>query len=294
MSSVVLFQAIVVGLLTGGIYGLFAVGLSLILGIANIMTFVHGDFLMIAMYITMGFVNASGLDPYLGVVAVVPVMALLAYITYRFVPAVSRIIRFHQMKQMLYMLGFSYFLQNLILMLFGAKYHSLRTETAKLSMTISDVFISAPRLIAGIVSVALTILLMWVLKNTDLGRSIRAASQDRDAAAMMGIDPNRTYMLAWVLGLGLLGFAAPLFASIFSFYPLVGNHYLMIGFMCVVLGGLGNVMGALIGGLVMGVALELGNLFLPGSSGPILPFAIFVAVLIVKPEGLFGESIRSK
>ena len=133
---------------------------------------------------------------------------------------------------------------------------------------------------------------MFLLKKTDLGRSIRAVTQDRDAAAMMGINVNRAYMLAWVIGLGMLGVAGPMLASIFSFYPLIGNYWLMIGFMCVVMGGLGNIMGALISGFIMGIAFELGNAFFPGSTGPILPFMLFVIVLLFKPEGLFGEAIR--
>ena len=290
--EIVVIQAVVVGLLMGGILALVAVGLSLILGVANIMTFVHGDYLMIAMYTTFGFVIATGLDPYWAVFVAVPGTFLLAILTYRYIPAVGRIVDKVAMSQMLYMLGFSYFLQNLALMLFSAKYRTLSTAATQLNTRVGEIFISGPRLIAGTVSIALTLGLLWFLRNTDTGRSIRAAAQDRDAAAMMGINVPRTYMLAWALGIGLLGFAGPLLAPIFSFYPTVGNYYLMLGFMVVVLGGLGNVQGALVGGLIMGVALELGNVFMPGSSGPILPFLIFVSVLLFKPEGLFGEALR--
>lgn len=293
MTTALLMQALVVGLFIGGIYGLFAVGLSLILGIANIMTFVHGDFLMIGMYLTLGAVTLTGADPYIGMLLVIPAMALLAFITYKYLPAIGKIIKFSQMKQMLYMLGFSYLLQNLVLMLMGARHRITSTVMSDFNFFVGDVFFAMPRLIAGVASVLLTLALMWVLKNTDLGRSIRAASQDRDAATMMGINVNKTYLVAWVIGIASLGFAGPMLSSIFSFYPIVGNYYLMIGFMCVVMGGLGNVMGALVGGVIMGIALELGNIFLPGSSGPILPFMVFVAVLLFKPEGLFGESIRS-
>ncbi len=293
MSTTLFMQALVVGLLIGGIYGLFAVGLSLILGIANIMTFVHGDFLMIAMYLTFGAVLLTGQDPYVGMLLVLPAMLLLAFITYKYLPGIGKIIKFPQMKQMLYMLGFSYLLQNLVLMIMGARHTIIPTVMSQHNFFVGDVFVSMPRLIAGISSVILTLVLMWVLKNTDLGRSIRAASQDRDAATMMGINANKTYMLAWIIGIGSLGFAGPMLSSVFSFYPIVGNYYLMLGFMCVVMGGLGNVMGALVGGVIMGVALEFGNILLPGSSGPILPFMIFVLLLLFKPEGIFGESIRS-
>lgn len=293
MTISLLMQAIVVGVLIGGIYGLFAVGLSLILGIANIMTFVHGDFLMIAMYLTFGAVALTGSDPYVGMLLVVPTVIFLAFVTYKYLPAIGKIIKFSQMKQMLYMLGFSYLLQNLVLMLMGARHRIIPTVMSDFNFFVGDVFVAMPRLIAGIASVLLTLALMWVLKYTDLGRSIRAASMDRDAATMMGINVNKTYLVAWVIGIGSLGFAGPMLSSIFSFHPIVGNYYLMIGFMCVVMGGLGNVLGALVGGVIMGVALELGNIFLPGSSGPILPFMVFVLILLFKPEGLFGESVRS-
>jgi len=289
-----LLQAIVVGLLTGGIYALFAVGLSLILGVADIMTFVHGDFLMIAMYLTLAAVVATGAEPYVGIILVVPGMAMLAYFSFKYLPAVTKITAFPHMRQMLYMLGFSYLLQNLILMFVGARHQIISTSLTKYNFFVGDVFVSMPRLLAGVVSVILTITLMWVIKYTDLGRIIRAASQDREAASLMGINVDKTYMLTWIIGIGSLGFAGPLLAPIFAFYPIVGNYYLMIGFMCVVMGGLGNIGGALIGGIIMGVALELGNVFLPGSSGPILPFLVFVGVLVFKPEGIFGKPIRSK
>ncbi|MEN4013480.1 MAG: branched-chain amino acid ABC transporter permease [Chloroflexota bacterium] len=291
--SNLLLQAIVVGLLTGGIYGLFAVGLSLILGVANIMTFVHGDFLMIAMYLTLAAVALTSADPYIGILLVVPGMVLLAYMSFKYVPAVTKITKFPQMNQMLYMLGFSYLIQNVVLMFLGARHQIIQTAMTEYNFFLGDVFVSMPRLIAGVTSVILTLLLMWVIKNTDLGRTIRAASQDREAASMMGINVDRTYMLAWIIGIGSLGFAGPMLSSIFSFHPIIGNYYLMIGFMCVVMGGLGNIGGALIGGVIMGVALELGNVFLPGSSGPILPFLVFVVVLIFRPEGIFGKPIRS-
>ena len=228
--EIVILQAVVVGVLMGGIYGLFSVGLSLILGVAGIMHFVHGDFLMIAMYLTLGFSLLTGLDPYVTTVFVLPSTCLLAFLTYQYLPAVKRIIALSGMKQMLFMLGFSYFLQNLVLVFVGSDHLTVKTVASKLDVTAGDIFISATRFIAGVASVLLTLGLMFLLNKTDLGRSIRAVTQDRDAAAMMGINVNRAYMLAWVIGLGMLGVAGPMLASIFSFYPLIGNYWLMIGF----------------------------------------------------------------
>jgi branched-chain amino acid transport system permease protein len=109
---------------------------------------------------------------------------------------------------------------------------------------------------------------------------------------MMGINPTRTYLIVWIMGISSLGVAGPMLSSIFTFHPMVATSWQMIAFMSVVLGGLGNVLAALVGGVIMSVAMELGNAFLPGSLGPVLPFLIFVIVLLVKPEGLFGESAR--
>lgn len=288
----VIMQALVVGVLMGGVYGVLAVGLSLILGVAGIMHFVHGDFLMIAMYLTLLAVTLTGVDPYVAIIIVVPAILFLAFISYQYLPAVRKIVEMPQMKQMLFMLGFSYFLQNAVLLLFGSNFHSLPTAVTKFNITIGDIFFSSKHFLAGVASVILTMVLIFILNKTDLGRSIRAASQDRDAASMMGINVNRTFMLTWMLGLGMLGFAGPMLTPILTFHPLIGNYWLMLGFMSVVLGGMGNMWGALIGGFIMAISFELGNAFFPGSLGSVLPFLIFVTVLLIKPEGLFGESLR--
>ena len=288
----VILQAIISGLMMGGVYGMLAVGMSLVLGVAGISQLVHGDMLMLAMYFTLAVVTVLGLDPYLAILVVFPMMLLFGVFTFKFFPRVQKIVNLTGMKQMLFMLGFSYFLQNSVLAVVGSTNYTLSSVVTKYDTNFMNIYFSSTRFLSGIVSIVFMLILVWVINKTDLGRSIQAASQDKDAAAMMGINPNRAYMIAWVIGVGSLGVAAPMLTSIYTFHPYVAVFWQMIAFMSVVLGGLGNIFAALVGGVIMSVALEMGNVFLPGSLAPAVPFIIFVIVLLIKPEGIFGEATR--
>lgn len=290
--SLVILQAVISGLMMGGVYGLLAVGMSLILGVANITQLVHGDLLMVAMYFTLGIVTITGIDPYLSILGVFPLMIILAYFTFKIFPRIQKICELDGMKQMLFMLGFSYFLQNIVLVVVGSKNYTLTSAVTQFDTTIWNVYFSSSRFLAGVVSIIFMLILVYIINKTDLGRSIQAASQDKNAAAMMGINPNKAYMIAWIIGVGSLGIAAPMLTSIYTFHPMVAPFWQMFAFMSVVLGGLGNIFAALVGGVVMSLAMELGNAFLPGSLAQIVPFIIFVLILLIKPEGIFGESTR--
>lgn len=290
--ATVVIQAIITGLMMGGVYGLLAVGMSLIIGVANIMQLCHGDMLMIAMYITLGIVTISGVDPYISIVAVLPLMMIVAVVTFKFFPKISGIIKLTSMKQMLFMLGFSYFLQNIVLMVVGSQYYTLSSNVTNYDFSLGNIYFSANKMLAGLVSIIFMVILMFIINKTDLGRSIRAASQDKDAAQMSGINTKKTYLITWVIGIGSLGIAGPMLTSMFTFYPYVAPFWQMMAFMSVVLGGLGNVFASVIGGIIMSLGMEMGNAFLPGSMGPVVPFLIFIFMLVLKPEGLFGESAR--
>jgi branched-chain amino acid transport system permease protein len=219
-------------------------------------------------------------------------MILLGWGSFKVFPRVQKIVELSGMKQLLFMLGFSYFLQNIVLVVVGSKNYTLTSVVTKFDTIAWDIYFSSTRFIAGVVSVAFMLILMYVINKTDLGRAIQASAQDTNAAAMMGINPNKTRMIAWIIGVGSLGIAAPMLSSIYTFHPLVATFWQMMAFMSVVLGGLGNIFAALVGGVIMSVALEMGNVFLPGSLAPAVPFMIFVVVLLIRPEGLFGEASR--
>ena len=145
-----------------------------------------------------------------------------------------------------------------------------------------------PRLIAFAVSIAITLALYWLLRSTELGRRIRAAASDREAAALMGINVNRVNLLAFGLGIACLGIAGPVIMPVFYVVPNIGTFFILIAFVVVVLGGLGNFMGALLASFAVAISESLGALFMPGSTAPVLPFLLFVLVLLFRPEGLFG------
>jgi len=153
---------------------------------------------------------------------------------------------------------------------------------------LGEVIISMPRLIAFAVSIAITLALYWQLRFTELGRRIRAAASDRETAALMGINVNRVNLIAFGIGVGCLGIAGPIMMPVYYIVPNIGTFFILIAFVVVVLGGIGNFMGALLASFIVAIAESLGALFMPGSTAPVLPFLLFVLVLLLKPEGLFA------
>lgn len=286
----ILLQAIITGLLMGGIYGLVTLGLSITFGVMQIMNFAQGDFLMLAMYATFFSVTFLHVDPYISIFIVLPLMFIIGAVLFRFL--IIRIIPKHQMYQMLFMMGLQFFLQNLALSLFSPDYRFVQSVASGKFIQVGPAVIDITRFIAFVVSIIITIAVFVFLRSTDTGRAIRAASQDRDAAAFSGINVRKVFVLAFGIGVAITGVAGPLVAPIIPLQPLIGNSYLTFAMMAVVLGGLGNFYGALISGFILSVALEIGNAFLPGSLGPVLPFILFILVLLFKPEGIWGGKAR--
>jgi branched-chain amino acid transport system permease protein len=159
-------------------------------------------------------------------------------------------------------------------------------------LELGDVIVGIPKLIAFAVSVIITLALYWLLRSTELGRRIRAAASDREAAALMGINVNRINLLAFGIGVGCLGIAGPVMMPVFYIVPNIGTFFILIAFVVVVLGGLGNFMGALLASFVVAIAETLGALFMPGSTAPVLPFLLFILVLLFRPQGLFAGRVQ--
>ena len=288
--GVLLLQSIVTGFMMGGIYGLVILGLSITFGVMQIMNFAQGDFLMLSMYATFFAVTFLQADPYIAIFIVLPVMFLFGALLFR--TLIIRIVPKSQMYQMLFMMGLQYFLQNLALSLFSPDYRFVTGIASGKFINLGPIVIEVSRLIAFVVAIAATVLVFWFLKSTDTGRAIRAASQDRDAASYSGINVKKMFIFAFGIGVAVTGIGGPLVAPIVPMSPTVGNNYQTYALMAVVLGGLGNFNGALISGFIMSIALEIGNAFLPGSLGAVLPFTIFIVVLLFKPEGIWGGKSR--
>jgi branched-chain amino acid transport system permease protein len=281
-----IFQAIVTGLLLGGVYCLICVGLTLTFGVMRIINFAHGEFLMIAMYGAYFFSQYFHTEAYTSVIVDLPGLFILGVAVFHFL--IRPILGAEPLNQMLLLVGLSLVLQNGALALFSADTRSVQSAIAYSKIELGEVIVGIPRLIAFSVSLIITLALYWLLRSTELGRRIRAAASDRETAALMGINVNRVNLIAFGIGVGCLGIAGPVMMPVFYVVPNIGTFFILIAFVVVVLGGIGNFMGAMVASFVVAIAESLGALFMPGSTAPVLPFLLFILVLLFKPEGLFG------
>ncbi|HAJ37124.1 MAG TPA: branched-chain amino acid ABC transporter permease [Chloroflexi bacterium] len=279
-------QSIITGIMIGGVFALISVGLSLIWGVMRIINFAHGEFLMVAMYIAYFLVARGGWDPYATLLVTTPALFLLGALIFR--GTIRPILGHPSMNQIMLTVGLSLILQNLALVFFKADVLTTRTEYTRMILSIGPVIIRVPQLIAFIGSALTAFLLYWYLQRTDTGRAIRAAAQNKQAATLMGVDVQRIYLLAFGIGSATLGVAASLMISFYYTSPTVGLFFGLIAYVVVVLGGLGNFLGTLVAGLIIGLTESVGAAILPGSLSRVLTFALFILVLLFRPQGLFG------
>ena len=285
-----LAQALVTGILIGGVFALLSVGLTLIWGVMRIINFAHGEFLMVGMYVVYFLVAKGGWDPYVTLLVSVPVLFVVGAAIFRL--TIQPILAHPSMNQIMLTLGLSLILQNLALVLFRADPLIAQTAYSRITFSLGPAIVRVPQLIAFGGSGLAAVLLYWFLQKTDAGRAIRAASQNREAAVLMGVDVQRTYLLAFVIGSACLGVAASLMVPFYYTSPTVGLWFGLVSFVVVVLGGMGNFIGALVGGLIIGLTEAFGAAILPGSLSRVFTFAIFILVLLFRPQGLFGGSRR--
>ncbi len=287
MTTTLLLQALVNGLMIGGIFALISVGLTLIWGVMKIINFAHGEFLMIAMYVAYFAVAKAGLDPYLTILITVPALFLVGGVIFQ--ATIRPVLKDPQMNQILLTLGLSLVLQNLALVLFKADVLFVQTWYNQVTFRLGPVMFELPKLIAFGGSVLAAWFLYRFLQATDLGRAIRAASQNPEAASLMGIHVQRTYLVAFGIGSACLGVAGSLMLPFYYISPTVGLFFGLIAFVVVVLGGMGDFMGALVSGLIIGLSESLGAALLPGSLSRVFTFVIFVTFLLFRPQGIFGR-----
>ncbi|MCW5613272.1 MAG: branched-chain amino acid ABC transporter permease [Rubrivivax sp.] len=282
----ILFPSVLNGLTTGAVYALIALGLTLIYGVLHIINFAHGAALMVALYAVYLLKTHLGVDPYLALPLVVPGMFALGYALQRGI--VNRASHGKDENILLVTLGLSIVLENLALMLFRSDTRTIETAYTLSTVAIGPALIALPKLVAFAGALATSALLLWVVTRTDLGRAIRAVAKEKQGAKLMGIDVDHVYAMCFGIGLACLGAAACFLLPAYYVNPQVGSGFVLVAFTIVVLGGMGSFAGALLGGLLIGVVESLGGLFLGESLGQIGIFAIFIAVLLFRPQGLFG------
>ena len=281
-----LLQAVVSGLLLGGVYGLVASGLTLIFGVLRIINFAHGAVMMLGMYASYWLWVGVGVDPYGSVLLTAPAFFLLGMGIQRLVIEPNRDAAEH--NQLLLTLGLALFLENLALVLWQGDFRTLRVPYANASFVIGDALVEVSRLIAAGGAVLIALALFVFLRRTDVGKAIRALAEEREGAMLVGIDVGRIRAVAFGIGSACVAVAGALITPFFYIAPDVGESFNIMAFVVVVLGGMGNFIGALVGGLIVGLAESLGAALLPGSLKQLVVFILFVLVLLFRPEGLFG------
>lgn len=283
-----LLQALISGILMGGVYALVAVGLNIVFGVMKVLNFAHGTLMMVAMYMTFWLFRLSAVDPYVSLAITVPVMFFVGVAIQRYL--IRPILDAPDHNQLLLTLGLSLFLEHAALVLFTAEPRSVRLPYTDAAIWLGDVSISVARLAAFALAIVFSAVIFWLLKHTDLGKALRAASEERDGAALSGIPVRRIYMWAFGLGTACVAAAGTLVSPFSVIQPNIGGAYNVTAFIVVVLGGMGNAVGALVGGLIIGVMESLGAAYLPGSFKQLVAFAVFAAILLFKPEGLLVRS----
>ena len=282
----ILFSSVLNGLTTGAVYALIALGLTLIYGVLHIINFAHGASLMLALYAVYFLKERWGVDPYLALPIVVPGMFALGYALQRVV--INRASHGKDENILLVTLGLSIVLENLALIAFKSDTRTIDTTYTLTTVAIGPAMISLPKLVAFGGALACSALLIVIVAHSDLGRAIRAVAKEKQGARLVGIDVDHVYAMSFGIGLACLGAAACFLLPAYYVNPQVGGGFVLVAFTIVVLGGMGSFAGALVGGLLVGVVESLGGLFLGESLGQIGIFAVFIAVLLLRPQGLFG------
>jgi len=282
----IIAEAVVNGLLTGGAYALVALGLTLVYGVLHIVNFAHGALLTCAMFAAWGLHAVIGLDPYWAILPLVLAFLALGYTLQRWIIGPSS--HGDDGNTLLVTLGLSIVLENALLAIFHSDTRSLGTDAGFEVVELGPMLLSRPRLIGFVVALVTTGLLWALLAGTDTGRAIRAVAKEKFGAQLVGIDPRHIYAVTFGIGCACLAVAACLLLPTFYVNPRVGNAFVLVAFTIVVLGGMGSIPGALIGGLFVGVVESLSGLLMGESLGQLGIFLIFILVLLLRPTGLFG------
>jgi branched-chain amino acid transport system permease protein len=280
-------QLIVSTLLLGGVYALIAVGLTLIFGVMRVVNFAHGEFLMLGMYVGFWAFALLGFDPYLTLVVSLPLWFAVGWASYRVV--MGPIVHASHNVQVFTTVGLSIALQNLALVLWTADARFVRTDYYAVVVRIASAAFNVAQIVAFGIAVALTAGLFAFMRWSYTGKVMRATAQDRQAAALMGIDTDRVYAVTWAVGIACVGAAGVLLAPIYPVYPTAGLQFVLIAYVAVVLGGLGDMAGALIASLVVAIVEVAGSYVIGTAWKEVLYLLLFIGILIVRPAGLFGQ-----
>jgi len=281
-------QPLISGILTGGVYALAGIGMSLVFGVMNISNFAHGDLMMLGMYLAFFAFTLLHIDPYISLVLIIPMAFLFGYMMEKVF--INRVIHHPHQNQILLTVGLGLIMSNTALLAFTSDPKILTTTYSSSSFNLfGDVSVSVPLLLSFLITCLITLILYIFLSKTSTGMALRATSQNREAAQLMGINVSKMSAIAFGIGTALAATAGALIAPTYYIHPLAGHSFLLKAFTICVLGGLGSVVGAGVGGIIIGVVEAMSSTYLSSDWKDVIVFVIFLAVLLFRPQGLFGK-----
>jgi len=282
----VFLQTLVAGLLRGGLYGLIGIGMTLIMGVMGIINLAHGQLMMVAMYVTYVCHEFLGMDPYVSLLFSMSFGFLLGALIQKFtLNPLLEVKSILPENQVLMTVGIGMVLTEIVRFIFGSDYKSVRTEYSGSTFFLGEISFSLTLTIAFFIAVAFTLAMFWFLLKTDLGRSIRATAQDRDAALLMGVNSKRITIITFGLGSALVAVAGTLLILDYYLFPDIGGPFTRRAFVITILGGLGSTVGAIFGGVTLGLAESFGATYIGMAFDDMIGLIIFILVLLFVPGG---------
>jgi branched-chain amino acid transport system permease protein len=287
MTAEVLLQGIVSGLLMGFVYALIAAGLSLIFGLMEIVNFAHGEFLMVAMFSTFWAWALWRLDPVVSLPLTGAALFLLGVAVYH--GLIRWVLGAPMLAQIFATFGLAIFLRSAAQAIWGVDFHLIKDPLVQGRISLGGLFIGLPQLVASVGALLSFVFLNWFISRTETGLALQATSQDRQAASLMGINTERMFALGWGIGAACVGVAGGLLTIFFYVFPDVGSSFALLAYVTVALGGFGNVPATLLAGVVVGLIEVLGGLLVSPALKYVTVFAVYLLVVLWRPQGLFGR-----
>lgn len=280
-------ELVLAGVMLGGVYALISIGLTLIFGVLRVVNFAHGEIVMVGMFLAYWAFALAGLPVWLTAPLSIPLFAVFGWLIYRLV--VRRTLGMGDVVQIFATVGIGVVLQNGALVLWTGDFRTIRSAYADALLRVGGIQISVPLLVAFVVAIAVSLLLFLFLNRTLEGKAVRAVAQDPISALALAIDTDRVYMKTFVSGVCCVGLAGVLLAPNYPIFPAIGVSFGLVSYVVVVLGGLGSMVGALLGGFIIGMIEVMSGYFLATALKQALYFLVFVLVLMLRPQGLFGQ-----